>query len=60
MRHIHKQRMCNAWNKGFDVRGVHESANRFTSVAINQTSFFMRIMSIQSLCFSTKVVKRIS
>lgn len=50
MSYIHEQSMGDAWNKWFHVWGMHECTNRFTTIAINQASFLMRIMCIQSLC----------
>lgn len=50
MGNIHKECMCNAGHKGLHVWGVHEGPNRFTSIAVNQTTFLVSIMCIQSLC----------
>ena len=50
MSYIHKQSVGDAWNKRLYVWGMHERTNGFTTIAINQTSFFMWIMCIQSLC----------
>ena len=50
MSNIHKQSVGDAWNKRLYVWGMHERTNGFTPITINQTSFFMWIMCIQSLC----------
>lgn len=50
MCNIHKECMRNAGHKGLYVWGVHEGTDRFTSIAVNQTSFLMSIMGIQGLC----------